>query len=175
MPRFYAPSNYYNGPRICVLLLLVSFCLSACGYKLAGTAELPPQLASIYLVTSDFSDAQRRSLQRSLSNAGALLVEQLDSQSVQLNVSLKTLPDRDLAVGASASTGARVKRISRSLSFNVKAADGEVLLAAQTLSQQKDASLDDDNLLSSDREKERVIRDLEQALFDQLIRQLTRI
>jgi LPS-assembly lipoprotein len=173
MSRFYAPGSYYNGPRICVLVLLLSFCLSACDFKLAGTAELPPQLASIYLVTSDFSDAQRRLLQRSLSNAGALLVEQLDSQSVQLNVSLKTLPDRDLATGAS--TGVRVKRISRSLSFNVKAADGEILLAAQTLHQQRDASLDDDNLLSSDREKEKVIRNLEQALFDQLIRQLTRI
>ena len=173
MSRFYAPSSYYNGPRICVLVLLVSFCLSACGYKLAGTAELPPQLESIYLVTSDFSDAQRKLLQRSLSNAGAVLVEQLDSQSVQLNVSFKTLPDRDLATGAS--SGAIVKRISRSLSFNVKAADGEILLPAQTLRQQKDVSLDDDNLLSSDREKEKVTRDLEQALFDQLIRQLTRI
>ena len=173
MSRFYASSSYYNGPRICVLVLLVSFCLSACGFKLAGSTELPPQLASIYLVTSDFNDAQRRLLQRSLSNAGARLVEQLDSQSVQLNVSLKTHPDRDLATGAS--TGARVNRISRSLSFNVKAADGEILLAAQTLRQQNDATLDDDNLLSSDREKEKVIRDLEQALFDQLIRQLTRI
>ena len=173
MSRFYAPGSYYNGPRICVLVLLVSFCLSACGYKLAGTAELPPQLESIYLVTSDFSDAQRKLLQRSLSNAGAVLVEQLDSQSVQLNVSFKTLPDRDLAIGAS--SGAIVKRISRSLSFNVKAADGEILLPAQTLRQQKDVSLDDDNLLSSDREKEKVTRDLEQALFDQLILQLTRI
>jgi outer membrane lipopolysaccharide assembly protein LptE/RlpB len=75
-----------------------------------------------------------------------------------------------MATGAR--TGATVKRISRSLSFNVKAADGQTLLEPQTLNQQKDVSLDDDNLLSSDREKESVTRDLEQALFDQLIRQL---
>ena len=173
MSLFDAPNSHCNGLRVCALILLVSFCLSACGFKLAGTTELPPQLASIYLLTSDFSDAQRKLLQRSLSNAGARFVEQLDSQSVQLNVSLKTFPDRELAT--SASTGASVKRISRSLSFNVKAADGEILLAAQTLRQQKDVSLDDDNLLSSDREKETVTRDLEQALFEQLIRQLTRI
>ena len=80
------------------------------------------------------------------------------------------VPDRELAT--SASTGDTVKLIRRSLSFNVKAADGKILLEAQTLNQQKDVSLDDDNLLSSDREKESVIRDLEQALFDQLIRQL---
>jgi LPS-assembly lipoprotein len=153
-----------------VLVLLVSLGLSACGFRLAGSAELPPQLASIYLVTSDFSNSQRNLLKRSLSNAGAHLVEQPESQAVQLNVSLKSIPDRELAT--SASTGTSVKRISRSLSFNVKAADGKILLQAQTLHQQKDVSLDDDNLLSSDRERESVIRDLEQALFDQLIRQL---
>jgi LPS-assembly lipoprotein len=159
--------------RIGLLVLLASCCLSACGFRLAGSAELPPQLTSIYLVTSDFSDSQRSQLRRSLRNAGASLVEQPDSQAVQLNVSLKAAPDRDMAT--SASSGAIVKRISRSLSFNVKAADGKVLLDARTLQQQKDVSLDDDNLLSSDREKETVTRNLQQALFDQLIRQLTLI
>jgi LPS-assembly lipoprotein len=170
MSRFDTPSSRYHSLRFCLLVLLVSFSLSACGFRLAGTAELPPQLKSIYLVTSDFSDSQRKLLRRNLSDAGARLVEQLESPAVQLNVSLKVIPDRELAT--SASTGAIVKRISRSLSFNVKAADGKFLLEAQTLHQQKDVSLDDDNLLSSDREKESVTRDLEQALFDQLIRQL---
>jgi len=61
------------------------------------------------------------------------------------------------------------------LTFSVKAADGQIIAATQTLRQQKDVSLDDDNLLSSDRERETVVRDLEQALFGQLIRQLTQI
>jgi LPS-assembly lipoprotein len=170
MSRFDAPNSRYHSLRICLLVLLVGFSLSACGFRLAGTAELPPQLRSIYLVTSDFSESQRSRLRRSLNNAGAQLVEQLESQAVQLNVSLEVMPDRQLAT--SARTGSIVKRISRSLSFNVKAADGKILLEAQTLNQQKDAFLDNDNLLSSDREKESVTRDLEQALFDQLIRQL---
>ena len=170
MPRFDAPNSRYHSLRICLLVLLVNFSLSACGFRLAGTVELPPQLESIYLVTSDFSDSQRRQLRRSLSDAGASLVEQLESQAVQLNVSLEVIPDMEMAT--SASTGASVRRIRRSLSFNVKAADGKTLLEAQTLNQKRDVSLDDDNLLSSNREKESATRDLEQALFDQLIRQL---
>jgi outer membrane lipopolysaccharide assembly protein LptE/RlpB len=35
--------------------------------------------------------------------------------------------------------------------------------------------LDDDNLLASTREKAQVLEDLQQALFEQLIRQLKRI
>jgi len=173
MSRFDAHNSRNHSLRNCLLILLVCLSLSACGFRLAGSAELPLQLTSIYLVTSEFSNFQRTRLERSLNNAGARLVEQLDSQSVQLNVRLIVEPDRDLA--ASASTGAIVRRISRGLIFHVKAADGKFLLQSQTLRQQKDASLDDDNLLSSDREKETVTRNLEQALFDQLIRQLTLI
>ena len=173
MSRIDASGSYYSGPRICLLVLLVSFSLSACGFRLAGTTELPPQLTSIYLVTSDFSNSQRRLLQRNLSGAGASLVEQPDSQSVQLIVSLETFPDRTLVT--SAVSGEIVKRISRSLSFNVKAADGEVLLEARTLRQQRDVTLNDDVLLSSGREIETVTRDLEQTLFEQLIRQLALI
>ena len=159
--------------RSALVVLLVSFSLSACGYRLAGTYDLPPELSSIYLVVSDISSSQSRALQRSLENAGATVVSQLDQQSVQLNVSLKLEPDRQLAT--SARDGAIVRRISRGLTFSVKAADGQTIAATQTLRQQKDVSLNDDNLLASNREQETVTRELEQSLFDQMVRQLTRI
>jgi LPS-assembly lipoprotein len=155
------------------LLVLLGLCMSACGYRLAGTAELPPQMQSIYLLTSNFSAAQERELRRSLTAAGATLVEQADAGSVRLAVSMNALPDRQLV--SSASSGATVNRISRSLDFNVKSAAGELLAAAQTLRQQKDIALDDDNLLASNRERENIVLELEQSLFQQLVRQLTRI
>ena len=172
-PNLRRPGLRIPNLRIGVIVVLVSLFLSACGFKLAGTADLPPQLASIYLVTDNFSEPQRKALRRSLINAGAELVEQLDAQSVQLNASLEILPDRQMAT--SATTGVIVKRLSRSLDFYVKDFDGKTIVEPSHLQQQKDAELDDDNLLSSDRERETVIRDLEQALFDQMIRQLTLI
>ena len=155
------------------LVLLVSLSLSACGYRLAGTADLPPELSSIYLVTSGISESQSRALQRSLKNAGATVVSELDPQSVQLNVSLKVEPDRQLAT--SARDGAIVRRVSRGLTFSVKAADGETIAETQTLRQKKDISLNDDSLTASNREQETVTRELEQSLFDQMVRQLTQI
>ena len=83
------------------------------------------------------------------------------------------MPDRQLV--SSASSGATVNRISRSLDFTVKSAGGELLAAAQTLRQQKDIALDDDSLLASNRERENIVLELEQSLFQQLVRQLTRI
>ena len=160
--------------HIPLVLLLISFSLSSCGYRLAGTAaELPPEFSSIYLVASGISSSQSRVLQRSLENAGATVVAEPDQQSVQLNVNLQVAPDRQLAT--SARDGAIVRRIARGLTFSVKDADGEIIAAAQTLRQQKDITLNDDNLAASNREQETVTRELEQSLFDQMIRQLTQI
>lgn len=154
-------------------LVLIGVVLSACGYRLAGTADLPEQLQSIYLVTRDFSQAQEQALRRSLENAGAELVEQSGPGAVTLAVSLAALSDRQLV--SSASSGTTVNRLSRSLDFSVSDASGEKLAGPQTLSQQQDIELNDDSLLSSNREKETAIRQMEQSLYQQLVQQLTRI
>ena len=161
------------NPHLLVLMLGFVLSLSACGFRLAGTADLPQQLASIYLSDDGFDESQRRTLQRRLTQAGASLVGPTDTDAVKLSVSLKSVPDRRMAT--SASTGAIVTRITRQLDFSVNSAEGKTLLPTTTLTQQKDISLDQDNLLSSNREKETVTRNLEKALYDQLIRQLTLI
>ncbi len=163
------------GFRMTRLLItgLLGLALSGCGFKLAGTASLPPELSQIYLVTSDFSERQRKALSQRLSQAGARVYSQPAAQAVQLRASLKTLPDRRLVT--SASNGKIVERLVRSLDFSLQGADGNLLAPAKTLIQQKDIVLDDDNLLSSAVERSSVIEDLEEALFNQLIFQLIRI
>ena len=156
--------------RPLILMLCFTLSLSACGFRLAGTVDLPEQLSSIYLSDNGFNNSQRKTLQRRLTQAGATLVEQAETGAVKLNVSLKQLPTRQMATGAG--SGANVKRLTRQLDYSVKSADGKTIVPNTTLTQQRDASLNDDILLSSDREEEAVVRELENALFDQMIRQL---
>jgi LPS-assembly lipoprotein len=162
-----------NLVRTSLIVLLSSLCLSACGFRLAGTTELPTQFASIYLQASNFSETQRKALRRTLKSAGATLITDSSAEATRLIVDLKTVPDQQMAT--SASSGEIVKRISRSLNFHVKAADGNLIAPVRTLRQQKDITLDENNLLASNRERETVVLELEQALYDQLVRQLARI
>ncbi len=156
-----------------LIVIVTSVGLLACGFKLAGTANLPQELSSIYLLSSGFDEQQRDALRLQLTRAGAELVSQDDTSAVVLTVSLKVLPDRRLV--SSAKNAKTVDRLARSLNFGVKSAAGVILGPTKTLVQQKDIVLDDDNLLASGREKARVLKNLEQALFEQLIRQLKRI
>jgi outer membrane lipopolysaccharide assembly protein LptE/RlpB len=140
---------------------------------LAGTADLPAELSTIHLVTKNFSKQQQDELRGRLTRAGASVVDQSTADAVLLAVTFKKLPDRRLV---SAGSGGRiVERVARSLDFNLKSSTGEVITPTKNLLQQKDIELDDDNLLASNLEKENVIRNMEKALFKQLINQLQRI
>ncbi len=159
------------GRLLLVFALVLLLC--ACGFKLAGTGNLPQSLNSIYLVTRDFDESQVRVLRERLERAGAAVSLQPLDGAVRLNVTLKALPDRRLATGAS--TGKKVNRITRRLDFSLRDGEGQELAPPKSLSQQKDIVLDDDNLLSSGQERDGVVADLEQALYNLLIHQLRRL
>jgi outer membrane lipopolysaccharide assembly protein LptE/RlpB len=162
----------YRGLRQ-LMVIVVSIGLVACGFRLAGTADLSEELSTIHLVTRNLSKQQQDEIRGRLTRAGATVVDQTTADAVLLTVSFKVLPDRRLASGGS--SGKIVDRVSRSLNFSLKSPEGEVIVPAKTLLQQRNIELDENNLLASDREKENVIKDLEQALFKQLINQLQRI
>jgi len=156
-----------------LIVLLLGLTLSGCGFRLAGTSALPPALSRIHLVTVDFNQQQRNALSRRLRQAGAEVLAQPAGDAVELRVILRILPDR--RVVTSASDGKAVERLARGLDYSLKDSDGNLLAPARSLNQQKDIELDQDNLLSSDQERRNVEKDLESALFNQLMRQLERI
>ena len=163
--------NYLGLRQLIVVVACVG--VAACGVKLAGTADLPAELSTIHLVTKNFSDQQQDELRGRLTRAGASVVDQATADAVLLAVTFNIIPDRRLI--SAGSSGRFVERVARSLDFSLKSPTGEVIVPAKTLLQQRDTELDDDNLLASNREKASVIKDLEQALFKQLINQLQRI
>lgn len=156
-------------------LIVVVACvgLAACGFRLAGTADLPAELSTIHLVTKNFTEQQQDELRGRLTRAGASVVDQPTEDAVLLAVAFNIIPDRRLI--SAGSSGRFVVRIARSLDFVLKSPTGEVIVPPKTLRQQNDAELDEDSLLASNREKENVTKDLQEALFKQLINQLQRI
>jgi LPS-assembly lipoprotein len=156
-----------------LIVIVVSIGLAACGFQLAGTAYLPQQLSTIYLVSNNLSEQQQDEIRGRLTRAGATVVDQASADAVLLTVSFKVIPD--LRLVATSSRGKTVERVARSLNFSLKSPTGEIIAPVKTLLQQKDIELDDNNLLASNREKANVIKDLEQSLFKQLIDQLQRI
>ena len=158
--------------RVLILALLFAFFVSGCGFRLAGTSSLPPELTSIELFAEDLDRRQRAELRQRLQRAGATVSEAPLNGAVRLSVSLEAPPDQRIVASSSRKT---VMRVTRQLRYSLRTADGELLVTSRTLTQQRDLTVDDDNLLSSGGEKQTVIEDLERSLFDRLLRQLARV
>ncbi len=156
-----------------LLLSLALLTLAACGFRLAGTGNLSPELSRIQLVTQDFSRAQQNSLRERLQQAGVEVLAAAEDGAPRLVVTLREFPDRKVVTGGS--SGKKVERITRGLDFRLIGADGSARGEPGSIIQQEDIAQDDDNLLSSGQERRNVIEDLEQALFSQLLRQLQRL
>ena len=156
-----------------LLLIGLGLTLAACGFRLAGTAALPQSMSSIYLVTNNFNDSQRDSLVQKLEQAGASVSARERSNAARLTVSLRKV--KDLTLVNSASNGETVERITRQLEYRVQSNNGEALVESTELTQQRDITLNDDNLHSSKQERRDAIADLEAELFTQLLRRLERL
>lgn len=154
-------------------VIVLGIALTACGFRLAGTADFPDELSTIQLQSSNLNDQQQDEVTGRLTQAGATVVDQATEDSVLLLLNLKVLPDRKLVSGGSG--GRNVVRVARELRFSLKGSDGTLIAPVKTLRQQRDIELDDDRLLASKQEKANVTRDLEQTLFKQLVNQLQRI
>ncbi len=155
------------------LPLLLAIGLAGCGFRLAGAVTLPAALDIIDLETSGFNRRERALLTDRLQRSGSRVAENADPGAHRLSVRLLQVDDRRLVT--SASTGRNVVRLERSLVFSLRAADGEILVADTRLVQQTDFRIDDDNLLASTEDRENALADLENGLFDQLIRRLARL
>jgi LPS-assembly lipoprotein len=144
--------------------------LSACGFHLRGVATLPPQLESIELQADTLSVQQVRLLRQSLEQAGASLSETGSSDRILLSVSIRSLPDRTLVNSIGADTV--VVRVSRELSYSLTSSAGERLENQRTIMRRRDLTLNNNNPLGIEYEKESASESLDRELISQLVSQL---
>ena len=158
----------YLSRSILIVLLLAS--PGACGFYLAGSSSLPPQLASIQLHSDNLDSSQRVLLNQQLIQAGANLKENQSAGVVRLSVAIKDLPERKLA--DTAGSGKTIIRLFRQLSYSMTTATGEQLGEQKTILRQLDIELDSDDLAGLEYERQSAGVLLDRALIGHLIFQL---
>jgi outer membrane lipopolysaccharide assembly protein LptE/RlpB len=152
---------------IIIILLVVN--LSGCGFYLAGSSNLPPQLVSLQLLTDDLTNSQISLLGRQLKQAGANL-EKNQNDAVRLKVVIEALPERKLV--DTAGSGKTIVRLFRQLNYNLTAANGDYLAEQKTILRQIDVERDSDDIAGLEYEKQSAAKSLDRELVEQLIFQL---
>lgn len=152
------------------LFLFSLISLQACGFQLRGFDKLPDHIRQMTLVADSFTVSQQQRLTEQLQRAGAILHRDGGDGVVKLQVSIQALPDQRLV--DSVGSGQNIMKLSKQLNYSLVDASGDPLASDKTLSAKLELELDDDNLLGNEKEKWITRENLDDLLFNRLLRQL---
>ncbi len=136
-----------------ILLILALLWLSACGYHLQGSFDLPEGLKNIYIQGA--SAQLRSSLKKSLRSADALLLDQPENADVVIKVVNEKMSRRVLSLNERGRSNEY--ELYYVLDFLLLDAKGKVLTATQPIEITRDYFNDQEALLGKNNE-EQVIR-----------------
>ncbi|MFN9212204.1 MAG: LPS assembly lipoprotein LptE [Betaproteobacteria bacterium] len=153
-------------------LLLGSACalgLSACGFRLRGSATLP--FDTLYLASpanSSFGAELARNLR---AGTNVKLVDKRDEAQAILEVGADTR-DREV-VSVNAQGQVREVRLRQTVTVRVTDGKGRDFLPSTTLFTRRDVSYDERQVLASQAEEALIYRDMQTDLVQQLLRRLS--
>lgn len=154
-----------------VSLLGMMLALSSCGFHLRGPAQISDRLNPLHVVPGQLESAQLVLIKNALKKAGAHLSESSDKAN-HLIMTYSPLQRRNLA--QSSPTGVQLVQLSMQLDYRVRASSGEWLVESRQITHNAEIELDNNNVLSHDKQYQSGMKDLQQNLVRSMIFQLKR-
>jgi len=137
-----------------IFLLTLLLFISACGYHLRGTIDLPEGLKRIYMQGA--SGTLYKTMQRTLKSSGGEMVTSVEQAGIVVQVIKEKMDRRVLSL--SSSGRANEYEIIYTLNFNFLDAEGMMLSEKQKIEISKDYFNDQEEVLGKNNE-EQVIRE----------------
>ena len=147
-------------------ILLTAAVISACGFRLQGTATYPPSMATTYIATDDRYSEFYRGLKASLEQGGVDLVASPGAASTVIRIDEDRTGQEVLTVSArNVPTEYDVFYVIRYSVWR----EGEEVLPARSLVQRQDYTYDATTVLGKNREEQM----LREAIAAELVRQVS--
>lgn len=151
--------------QLFTLLLLIS--LTACGFHLRGSVQLPPALAAINVQDAKPATDIAPTLRNALKNAGTQIS---DSASMVLQLKAEQYGKRVLSVDSSGR--AQEYGLSYTVRFSLKGDKGAVWLAEESVTQTRDLRFDANAVLGTGSEESQLKAEMRRDAVSQILRRL---
>ena len=153
-----------------VLTISLVLQLSACGFRLRGAVEVPPELKVVYISGVGEFAPLTQELKKVLQRSGTrVLSSQADAQSI-ISIANENLRKRVLSVDTQGR--AAEYELIYSFLFDVKKADGEVIVPQQKIDLSRDFRFDPNNVLAKDAEEVQIRKDMISFAVRQMMRRI---
>lgn len=130
--------------------------LSACGFHLRGTQSGTVQLPPTYIAGN--AGPLKQEVQHYLAVAKAPVVE--DQKDAQLVITLQDEETTRRVLSVDASGRADEYEVDYAASYSAARADGKVVVAPETLTQQRSYTYNQAEVLAKNQEQERLVQDM---------------
>lgn len=144
-----------------------------CGFKLRGNVTIPVEIKTVTIVPNNPNEDLQRNLRRVLVKKGVTIVAPDTKNVAQLHISEPTFSEQVLAVSNSNNLPERLK-LQVSFNYSILDKNKKIVKSSTTIISNKDFSIDPNNLLSADNEREVIKRELYQEAINKLIRQINK-
>ncbi len=153
---------------IFILTLLLG--LSACGFRLRGHIDVPPQMQETYITGAAAFSELNIELKKALERAGAKIVSGPEAATAQLIITSEQLKRRVLSVDAKGR--ASEYELTYEVVFELRDKTNKVLVPTQPVNLLRDYKFDPDNVLAKDTEEVQLRKALVIAAVQQMMRRI---
>lgn len=153
------------------LAAVLTLSLTACGFALRGALPVSPALSVMHIEAADASSPLVQALAQRLRSQGIVLADHAEAARLIIDgESLKQVP---LTIGGDA----RVREfgVELTVSYRVQSAQGDTMLAPQTLRLSSRYDFDEQAILAAEREQEWQAERLRARAVDQIVRSLASV
>ncbi|HWK52733.1 MAG TPA: LPS assembly lipoprotein LptE [Hyphomicrobiales bacterium] len=149
-------------------LALMLVALGGCGFALRGSAQLPPELRTLYLEGLEQDSDMLREVRRALTNNRVELAEEPD-MLYRLGIGREQRSERVVSVNVNARAG----EYELTLALPWQLRQGDVTVAGpENLTLSRVYLADPENAVAKGQEAEQILREMRQDLSYQLLRRL---
>ncbi len=156
------------------LFILLLLTLTACGFHLRGSVEIPPYLKTLRLQDANPATRIAPELERSLQNEGVTITDDDAGQAnAVLRLHSESFSRRVQAVDASGK--AQEYGLRYAVVFSVLGPDGTVWLSNANVSSARDLRFDEGAVLGAGGEQEQLQAEMRAEALRGILRQLARV
>ncbi len=155
------------------LLLLTLLTLTACGFHLRGSFEIPPYMQTVEVLDANPPTRIAPELKRALQNEGVVLTDDQAQADAVLRLQAESFTRRVQAVDADGK--AQEYGLRYSIVFSVLGPDGREWLSNASASAARDLRFSELAVLGSDDEEDRLRLEMRREAVRGILRQLSRV
>lgn len=152
--------------------LLLSFSFG-CGFHLRGDIHIPADLKILAITPDNPNEELQRNIRRTLKKNGATLVSSYTKNTTKLDISEPTFSEQVLAVNNN-NLPERLK-LQISFEYSITDSNNKPLINSRTIKASRDFSIDPNNILSADSERNIIKSELYQDAVIKLMRQISKV